>query len=101
MAKQAQAGGSRLAVVLITSPFELNRTPSSPFTLFREALEHRGTDICLIDPYQELSDHALRRKDEPLQAPEGHFTAAGNRILAKVIAARLPTCGIQLEGRTK
>jgi hypothetical protein len=60
-----------------------------------DELRRRG-DVCVIDTRPSLRAQVQMVGVKALSAPEKHYNALGNRVIAEEIAAGLTRCGIKL-----
>src|SRR5262249_33667372 len=86
----------RLVVLVIPQAEEApNSEPA--YTSFIQDLAEQEPALCVIDSHQALSKAAPKLGAASLRAPKGHYTAAGNEILAATVHAGLQRCGIELD----
>jgi len=97
---EAVRDGARQAVVLIfPSPPALRAATvadaplSRPWRTLIERLEAGG--IPVIDVTEALAARSRERGLETLVEPSGHYSAAGNDVVAEVLAGRLPRVSAQ------
>jgi hypothetical protein len=88
----AQGRGSRVALVLMTHVDRLE-TDISHYKQFAEDMRQRG-DLCVIDTQPALREQARSRGWPALAAPQKHYNALGNAIIAETVAEGLARCGI-------
>ncbi|MCC6669862.1 MAG: SGNH/GDSL hydrolase family protein [Planctomycetes bacterium] len=83
----ARAAQARLLVVLAYPRERCATPPGDAEVRLRAALEARG--VVLLDLHEPFA----RRAAEPLFVDDGHWSAAGHRLVAEAVAARLRALG--------
>jgi hypothetical protein len=83
----AAANHDRLALVFLPAI----DTDLDARGLFGSIIEHLPSNLCTIDPTQELQ---TARRAGAIGLPNGHYNAAGNAAVAKAISRGLKECGL-------
>jgi hypothetical protein len=91
LVRAAQERGSRVALVLMT---HVNRLESEISYYNEFADDMRRRDVCVIDTRAMLREQARAHGWRALAAPNMHYNALGNAIIAETVAAGLARCGI-------
>jgi hypothetical protein len=92
LAEKVRQRNARLAVVLIPIPSRL-----AADTVWEEQFAadlRRRTEICVIDLKPRLREHARPLGGVLPTAPQGHYTAGENRVIADIVASGLRACNI-------
>jgi hypothetical protein len=92
LVRNAQGRNSRVALVLMTHIDRLE-TDISHYKQFAEDMRRRG-DLCMIDTQAKLREQARLDGWQALAAPQKHYNALGNAIIAETVAEGLARCGI-------
>jgi hypothetical protein len=87
--------GGELVVVLIESP-DLTPGENPPYAPILTEIHRELPSVCLVDPFPAL--HALSEKIgvPGLRNTSGHYSAAGNNVIASEVAKGIAGCGIKL-----
>jgi hypothetical protein len=91
-ARAAQQRGARAIVVMIPHPHRLMIDSTAELQFIAE-LGARG-DLCVIDLKPALREHARPLGGKLPVAPQGHYTATGNRLIAEGVTAGMRACGV-------
>jgi len=84
------ASGGRLAWLLMPHAGEVVKD-GRPYGEFAARLAREFPGSCILDPFDALHEFHARTGDR-LHAPQGHFNAAANRVIAEYLAGALPAC---------
>jgi hypothetical protein len=93
--RRARAQGKQVAVVLMQHVDRL-AADSPHYDKFADDMRARG-DVCVIDTKPVLRTQVNLVGRPALRAPNGHYTALGNRVITEVVAAGLDQCRIKLD----
>jgi hypothetical protein len=95
MQAEVKSHGGELVVVLVESP-DLTPGENPPYAPILTELRRELSGVCLIDPFPAL--HALSEKigAPGMRNTSGHYSAAGNNVIASEVAKGIASCGIKL-----
>ncbi|HEX2365332.1 MAG TPA: hypothetical protein VHJ00_09935, partial [Bradyrhizobium sp.] len=86
----------QLVVLMIPQAEEAANTEPA-YASFTQDLAAGEPGLCIVDAHQALSAAAPKLGTAGLRAPKGHYTAAGNEIIAGTARAGLQRCGIEFD----
>ena len=93
MREQTRQRGQQLVVVMIPS-VDYALQPTTGYEPFVRDLAQQEAGLCVIDTFQAVAAAATKVGIPALRAPLGHYSPAGNEILAQSVREGLGRCGI-------
>jgi hypothetical protein len=93
---QAARGRSKHVAIVLMQHIDRLSADTPHYDKFTGELRGRG-DLCVIDTKPILRTQVNLVGRQALRAPNGHYTALGNRMIAEAVAAGLDQCGVKLE----
>lgn len=90
---QTKQRDQQLVLVMIPQVEETVETEPA-YASFVQDLARREPGLCIVDLHQALAAAASKIGMAALRAPQGHYSAAGNEILAQTVRSALQRCGI-------
>jgi hypothetical protein len=93
MRDQTRQREQRLVVVMIPQVEEAVQ-PKPAYAQFAQDAAQQMPDVCIVDTYPAVAAEAAKVGMATLRAPHGHYSPAGNEVLAQVVRDGLQRCGI-------
>lgn len=93
MYDQSRQRKQRLIVVMIPQ-VEESVNPQPAYAQFVQDLSGQLVDACIVDTHSALAAEATKVGMPALKAPLGHYSPAGNEVLAQAVRKGLQKCGI-------